>query len=642
MDGMFIQLSDDAKEGINSLQINAVNGVYARITKTIDENFSNISNFVMWINIDDPSKFNSILMYLSSTSDYSKYFMSDTIHSSRFHTGWNRIVLNKRLFESINGESWNNQMIRLRFRIYPVTGENTSILFDDLRKGYIAKPKVLITFDDGYDDTYDKAYPILTANNQIATCFVNINTIDTSEHLTLTEATALYNANWDISSHSKTHVDLTTLEEEELEEELFDSYDWLDTNGFDRSKYYLAYPYGFYNDLVLSKAKERYLMARSIISGDLQPHLTLDNSSEYQIKVIGVYNTVSVNDVKTYIDNNIKQSGTLILMFHRIVDSGADEATEYLTADFQEISDYLETKVDAGALDVETFSSYYFYLTQDILNLTDNLTLQMEKSFSDAIALSDGDFYNPKKEISENLNLTKSYTRIWVTSKECSDIVSLVDSSIFMLSRDLTDILELVDNFNKTWFATPELSEILFLIDSYSRIFIKELNLIEELDLIENVLKDYATSKFLDTISLGDIEGISTYEYFNKDAGALGTGNSNYKFGQTFTVGIIGKNVKHYLDSVVLKLYRVGSPSTFTVELYAIDGNGLPTGSILSSGTIDGNTITTSADGEEVEIDMTEYLLQPSTKYALVFYGAIDSNNFMWHKGSFGVNEGIK
>lgn len=65
------------------------------------------------------------------------------------------------------------------------------------------------------------------------------------------------------------------------------------------------------------------------------------------------------------IDATISRNGFLTLFFHRIVDSDADEANDYLTADFQTISDYLKTKQDAGLLEVITYSDYYNALTAD-------------------------------------------------------------------------------------------------------------------------------------------------------------------------------------------------------------------------------------------------------------------------------------
>jgi hypothetical protein len=85
---------------------------------------------------------------------------------------------------------------------------------------------------------------------------------------------------------------------------------------------------------------------------------------------------------------------------------------------------------------------------------------------------------------------------------------------------------------------------------------------------------------------------------------------------QTFTVG----SDPHTVTSVKLKLYKTGitGSTTLTVGIRATDGSGHPTGADLTSGTIDANTLTSTAPGEVYEIPVTEYILSASTKYAVV------------------------
>jgi len=82
---------------------------------------------------------------------------------------------------------------------------------------------------------------------------------------------------------------------------------------------------------------------------------------------------------------------------------------------------------------------------------------------------------------------------------------------------------------------------------------------------------------------------------------------------QTFTVNATG----HSVTSVKLKLYRVGSPSTVTVGIRTTDGTH-PTGSDLTNGTIDGNTLNAISPGQWYTITLMEYTLTINTKYAIV------------------------
>lgn len=84
-------------------------------------------------------------------------------------------------------------------------------------------------------------------------------------------------------------------------------------------------------------------------------------------------------------------------------------------------------------------------------------------------------------------------------------------------------------------------------------------------------------------------------------------------YSQTFTPANA-----HTIAWLKLKLSRTGSPGTVTVSIRATDGNGHPTGPDLTSGTLNGNTLTTSSSGGWYAIHLTPYALSASIKYAIV------------------------
>ena len=94
-------------------------------------------------------------------------------------------------------------------------------------------------------------------------------------------------------------------------------------------------------------------------------------------------------------------------------------------------------------------------------------------------------------------------------------------------------------------------------------------------------------------------------------------------FSQTFTT-----SEAYYITSVRLQIYRVGDPGTLTVSIRDTSA-GVPTGGDRTSGTINANTITTSATGGWYEIEFSsQYPLQSDTQYAIVVRAvAGDSDN---------------
>ena len=117
------------------------------------------------------------------------------------------------------------------------------------------------------------------------------------------------------------------------------------------------------------------------------------------------------------------------------------------------------------------------------------------------------------------------------------------------------------------------------------------------------------------------------YERYNTGEDHAAGVYGRYWKGQTFTIGNTGENENHNITSVKLKLFRQGSPGIITVHIRATSG-GKPIGSDLTSGTTNGNTLTTSYAGEWREIVLTPCELSANTQYALIVSDASgDSSN---------------
>ena len=90
----------------------------------------------------------------------------------------------------------------------------------------ISRP-VVITFDDGYQDFYIEAFPILQKYNFPATVFLPTGFIDNNglklkqrEHLHWSEVRTLFRDGITFGSHTVTHPQLNTLKEDEIEHEI--------------------------------------------------------------------------------------------------------------------------------------------------------------------------------------------------------------------------------------------------------------------------------------------------------------------------------------------------------------------------------------------------------------------------------------
>ena len=130
-------------------------------------------------------------------------------------------------------------------------------LYDGLTgKAELPPNPVLITFDDGYLDNYENAYPILKKHNMKATIFVvpgftNVN----KNYLTWDHMLEMEQNGITIESHTLNHRALEGLTDEQIRAELGDSKQRLEER-LGHPVEYLAYPTGTYNLHIASLAKE--------------------------------------------------------------------------------------------------------------------------------------------------------------------------------------------------------------------------------------------------------------------------------------------------------------------------------------------------------------------------------------------------
>lgn len=125
-----------------------------------------------------------------------------------------------------------------------------------------------------------------------------------------------------------------------------------------------------------------------------------------------------------------------------------------------------------------------------------------------------------------------------------------------------------------------------------------------------------------------DASSTTTYEYFTGTANSSTAIYDTNESAQTFTVGTLTTNARHFVSRIGIKAYRTGTPGTITVGIYAVDGSHKPTGSALATSTVSANAWTTDTAGLWYDFDMTTpYELAVSTEYAIVVSGGVDSSN---------------
>jgi peptidoglycan/xylan/chitin deacetylase (PgdA/CDA1 family) len=127
---------------------------------------------------------------------------------------------------------------------------------------------VIITFDDGWDDIYNVAYPILQEHGLRATFFIATNWLENLEGtLTWAQLEEMSAGGMEFGSHSFTHPYLTTADPDWRKYELEESKAALERHT-GKTITALAYPFGLYDDAVIEAVKEAgYLTACTIDPG---------------------------------------------------------------------------------------------------------------------------------------------------------------------------------------------------------------------------------------------------------------------------------------------------------------------------------------------------------------------------------------
>lgn len=183
---------------------------------------------------------------------------------------------------TVNPATFEKQMNYLSQEGYqPITFEKFLSLLKIGKE--IPKKSLIITFDDGWKNQYQNAFPVLKKYKFPATFFVVVNYIGGSNFMDWKELKELLKAGMEIGSHTIDHPNLRGLSEKHLKYEVQNSKIILE-KGLGQKIIVFDYPYGAFDSKVIKAVKDsNYLAARTCISGVDQ-----DPENMYTLKAIQV------------------------------------------------------------------------------------------------------------------------------------------------------------------------------------------------------------------------------------------------------------------------------------------------------------------------------------------------------------------
>jgi peptidoglycan/xylan/chitin deacetylase (PgdA/CDA1 family) len=188
----------------------------------------------------------------------------------------------------VSEKSFGRQMKFLKKHGYQV------ISLDDLIQGInrgvlFNRKSVVITFDDGYEDNYTKAFPILKNYGYPAIVFVVSSAVGTEGFLNWDQIREMYSKNILIGSHTRHHVYLPDIQaKDETWDEISNSKRDIQTALGAEVKYF-SYPSGGYTEEI------KEMVVNSKYKGACATNRGFDrfNTGVYELKRIRINNSDS-------------------------------------------------------------------------------------------------------------------------------------------------------------------------------------------------------------------------------------------------------------------------------------------------------------------------------------------------------------
>lgn len=249
--------------------------------------------------------------------------------------------------------SWDDIAI-IRFQLYSKNvGDAVVMVIDDVRAitSKHSQGAVTFCFDDGRGSVFTLAKPLLDAYNYPAVAFIITSRVGTNGYMTLNNLLDMQSAGWDISSHTKNHIDLTVQNNQTIMTELKDSKNWLIDNGFLKGARFFANPFYRTNPTVQELVSQYYLMSRPYSAR----YETIPAGNQYNIRTYATANTTTSADVISAINNAVTYGSWAVITMHIITTGDLSQETYMTAATLKTILDYCY----ANEVSIKTFSDIY-------------------------------------------------------------------------------------------------------------------------------------------------------------------------------------------------------------------------------------------------------------------------------------------
>lgn len=288
--------------------------------------------FQLWVRADDPLALSEL--WLQATGDDWANYVTFPLEERLTPTDADRWLQVAALDSTARREGTADTPLvdRVRLRVNDRGGGPATVHVDRLslvRKR--ATGAVSITFDDGWANQYEHAFPIMERFGFDGTAFIVPYLIGSEHYMTEDMLHELYDAGWDVGGHY--HPSLRGREDPELGYILRSVHEYLVERGFDRSSRLFAYPQGYFDQPVLVPAVSRHFgVGRTIVQG-LE---ALPPADPMRLRSFTVLPETTPGQVQEVVEAARRDRAWLILVFHRFTPAPA-HPTEVAPGVFEEM-----------------------------------------------------------------------------------------------------------------------------------------------------------------------------------------------------------------------------------------------------------------------------------------------------------------
>lgn len=185
---------------------------------------------------------------------------------------------------------------------------------------FFDRPLISLTFDDGWQSTYENAVPILDRYGYKGTFYVNPLSLDTKSFMSTIEMHNLIKSKHELASHGLKHINFTTVNTKELDAQLGAAKTFVSgQTGMHAIDF--ATPYGEADAEVTAVAKRYYQSSRGTESGIN----TRQNFDPYNLRVLFMGPDMKTTQIAQAIEEARAHNGWLILVYHQIQNKKSSE-----------------------------------------------------------------------------------------------------------------------------------------------------------------------------------------------------------------------------------------------------------------------------------------------------------------------------